>query len=131
MITVTKTILALSALASAGAWTVVEPTAAVRTHVPASAIIANGKVVDRMPMVEGGLSSEQILVRIRSAHGLPTKVAAVDCKLFAWPNIPAECISASGGDTPRQVRVISTDARPAGQAAPAPTTAALPARVIR
>ncbi|MET0606980.1 MAG: hypothetical protein ABWZ80_11025 [Beijerinckiaceae bacterium] len=129
MITVTKSILGLSALASAGAWTVIEPTHPAKQHAPAPAIMASGKIVDRAPMAGGDLlSSQQIIVRIRSAHGLPTgiQVAEVDCKQFAWPNIPSECISSDDGAQRRQVRVISagSNTQQSPQATP-------PARVLR
>jgi hypothetical protein len=131
MITITKTILGFSALASAGAWTVVDPVAPAKMHAPAPAIVAHGKMVDRMPMVDSKLSGEQILIRIRGAHGLPTgeKIASVDCKLFAWPNIPAECISTA--DAPRKVRVISIEVRTTAPAAATAAAQPTPARVIR
>jgi hypothetical protein len=128
MITATKTILGLSALALAGAWTVVGATTPARLQLASPATMANGKIIDRAPMVDSPLTNEQILIRIRSAHGLPTgvKLADVDCKQFAWPNIPSECIVSEDGAARRQVRVISVDTR--SSATPAATS---PARMIR
>ena len=137
MITIAKTIIGVSALASAGAWTVIDPEPAARLQTPAPLLIptinVNGKVANRLPTVDGQiLSGDEIVARIRSAHGMTAnqaaqQLASVDCKLFSWPNIPSECLTPGEGSTARrQVRVIASDARTT-QAQPAASTAAQPA----
>lgn len=147
MITIAKTVIGISALASAGAWTAIDPEPPVRTQIPAPTLIptinANGKVANRLPTIDGQtLSGSEIVTRIRMAHGLTgattnqtaVQVASVDCKLFAWPHIPSECLTPADGSTARRpVRVISSEARTVQSAAPQLTaTATQPAaRLIR
>lgn len=144
MLTIAKTVFGISALASAGAWTAIDAEPPVRSQDPTPLLIptisVNGKVANRLPSAESQvLAGSEILVRIRSAHGMtasPTslQVASVDCKLFAWPHIPSECLTPTDGSAARRpVRMISSDTRTVQSAAPQLTaTATQPAvRLIR
>ena len=120
MIEITKVVLGMSALASAGALMVVEPTLPVHLPEPIPAIMQTGKAVDRLPGAERPMSGGEIMQRIRLAHGLKDaqpSAQGVDCRAFTWPNIPDECISDTDGRARRAVRVISTDAPPTNSTA--------------
>lgn len=115
MITIAKTILGLSALASAGAMTVVAPEApAAATPAPAPMLIptvtVNGKVANRLPSAaEQRIASAEAVARIRIAHSpsATQQPASLDCRVFSWPHIPTECLTTTDGSTPRRpARVI-------------------------
>jgi hypothetical protein len=107
MITLTKTLIGLSALVSAGAMTMVAPPAATPPHGAAPALVATGKIADRLPGGAAATPTGPAAARIRIAHGEAPGAAAPDCRSFSWPHIPAGCLTANGAPA-RAVRVIST-----------------------
>lgn len=132
MFAIAKMIVGASALASAGAVTLIDnaPAPVANDASLRPTIQINGKAVNRLSMEDGRImSNAEINSRILMAHGLAAS-AATDCKAHAWPNIPAECISTSEGQPRRAVRLITTDgsnaAAPRSPIQPASTTA--PAR---
>ncbi|WP_342358582.1 hypothetical protein [Terrarubrum flagellatum] len=118
MKTVSKAILGFSALASFAALAMIEPAFSARPQVEGPALTSQGKIATRLPGAAQPATQSEAMARIRMAHGLTgarpdqtaQQIAALDCKGFSWPDVPAECLTpADGASNRRPVRVIARD----------------------